>query len=82
MYVFPASHLDVHAAKEPARAEEQSVFADLICSQRCLFCSWRHMASGSVAKRQKFLPKNIKRTEKYFDIIYLIFIFDRYFKKG
>jgi hypothetical protein len=69
MNVFPASHLDVYAANEPGLAGEQSAFADLICSQRCLFCSWRHMASGSVAKRPKFLSKNIKRAEKYFEVM-------------
>jgi hypothetical protein len=45
MYV--CSHLDVHPANEQGRAGEQSVFADLICSQRCLFCSWRHMVAGN-----------------------------------
>jgi hypothetical protein len=29
MYVLPASHLNVHAAFEPRRAGEQSVFAVL-----------------------------------------------------
>jgi hypothetical protein len=28
---------------------------------------WRHTASGSVAKRPKFLSKNMKRAEKYFE---------------
>jgi hypothetical protein len=37
MYVFPSSHLKVHAAIEPGLAEEQSVFAGFFALSGVLF---------------------------------------------
>jgi hypothetical protein len=39
MCVFPASHLEVHAANEKGLADEQSSFADFFCSWQRLFFS-------------------------------------------
>jgi hypothetical protein len=50
MCVFPASHLKVHAAIEKGLADEQSDFADLFCSWRCLFLQLHGLADeNSVA---------------------------------
>jgi hypothetical protein len=69
MYVFPASHLDVHTAIEPGRAREQDVFEDLICSKRCPFCSWRRMAAYQCCQEAEISAEKHKRAEKYFEVL-------------
>jgi hypothetical protein len=74
MYVFPTSHLEVHAAFEPGRAGEKSVFADYFCSRRHPFfssCMALPMSTqdllGSVARGSQFLLRNIKGLVKIFN---------------